>query len=109
MIRRPPRSTLFPYTTLFRSLLPGGDLLAGDRGDAGDGPLALGELVVALELDPLLGELVPDIVLGEGRLVPGDDAEHRHQDGEQRPARRDDDVQIPTTHDRSSLDTVRYR
>src|SRR2546426_7900444 len=32
MIRRPPRSTLFPYTTLFRSLVgelhgdPGGDL-----------------------------------------------------------------------------------
>src|SRR5688572_31346384 len=24
MIRRPPRSTLFPYTTLFRSLLRGG-------------------------------------------------------------------------------------
>src|SRR2546425_2160311 len=24
MIRRPPRSTLFPYTTLFRSVLPGG-------------------------------------------------------------------------------------
>src|SRR3712207_7963700 len=23
MIRRPPRSTLFPYTTLFRSYLPG--------------------------------------------------------------------------------------
>src|SRR2546430_12951995 len=23
MIRRPPRSTLFPYTTLFRSMLPG--------------------------------------------------------------------------------------
>src|SRR2546429_6562609 len=30
MIRRPPRSTLFPYTTLFRSLLQvrrGGDLI----------------------------------------------------------------------------------
>src|SRR2546429_7224276 len=28
MIRRPPRSTLFPYTTLFRSLVEGGaDLL----------------------------------------------------------------------------------
>src|SRR3712207_9370830 len=28
MIRRPPRSTLFPYTTLFRSLdLPGAELL----------------------------------------------------------------------------------
>src|SRR5207249_12272440 len=25
MIRRPPRSTLFPYTTLFRSLYGGGD------------------------------------------------------------------------------------
>src|SRR2546426_10114049 len=25
MIRRPPRSTLFPYTTLFRSLLPAPD------------------------------------------------------------------------------------
>src|SRR5690349_23540707 len=30
MIRRPPRSTLFPYTTLFRSL-------AADVGQAGDG------------------------------------------------------------------------
>src|SRR5256885_8627881 len=26
MIRRPPRSTLFPYTTLFRSRLPPGSL-----------------------------------------------------------------------------------
>src|SRR3712207_9474786 len=26
MIRRPPRSTLFPYTTLFRSLCSGGQL-----------------------------------------------------------------------------------
>src|SRR2546430_6913407 len=25
MIRRPPRSTLFPYTTLFRSVHPGGN------------------------------------------------------------------------------------
>src|SRR2546427_7409162 len=30
MIRRPPRSTLFPYTTLFRSLRPG--LAAEPRG-----------------------------------------------------------------------------
>src|SRR5689334_24362138 len=29
MIRRPPRSTLFPYTTLFRSV--GGDAPAGER------------------------------------------------------------------------------
>src|SRR2546426_11396499 len=35
MIRRPPRSTLFPYTTLFRSLVSYGStrlLLAGDAG-----------------------------------------------------------------------------
>src|SRR2546427_5291092 len=30
MIRRPPRSTLFPYTTLFRSLLNTGDKLPPD-------------------------------------------------------------------------------
>src|SRR3712207_8131436 len=30
MIRRPPRSTLFPYTTLFRSLVPRGVLGFGD-------------------------------------------------------------------------------
>src|SRR3989442_4552761 len=31
MIRRPPRSTLFPYTTLFRSVLPQQQLEAGDQ------------------------------------------------------------------------------
>src|SRR2546422_1654665 len=42
MIRRPPRSTLFPYTTLFRSRRPGtnscGWYTAGARGErrAGD-------------------------------------------------------------------------
>src|SRR5258708_19505543 len=37
MIRRPPRSTLFPYTTLFRSLLVDApiDQRAGDRTGAG--------------------------------------------------------------------------
>src|SRR3712207_8726391 len=35
MIRRPPRSTLFPYTTLFRSLAAAGDLRLGLGG--GDG------------------------------------------------------------------------
>src|SRR3712207_8413311 len=39
MIRRPPRSTLFPYTTLFRSrLLPaGGDAGGGDEDRPRDG------------------------------------------------------------------------
>src|SRR3712207_7991888 len=59
MIRRPPRSTLFPYTTLFRSLL---DLVAellartqlerlfeGHRGDLGLG--------VGVLADPLVVDL----------------------------------------------------
>src|SRR3712207_6978434 len=37
MIRRPPRSTLFPYTTLFRSSHAGGGV-RGDGGDAGRRP-----------------------------------------------------------------------
>src|SRR3712207_6894108 len=44
MIRRPPRSTLFPYTTLFRSLRgeQGRDVAAEllDRGHRGPGKLA---------------------------------------------------------------------
>src|SRR2546425_5659622 len=38
MIRRPPRSTLFPYTTLFRSRrADGGGRRAGCRGGGGGG------------------------------------------------------------------------
>src|SRR2546430_1597869 len=36
MIRRPPRSTLFPYTTLFRSLAGGIGADRGSRGRSGD-------------------------------------------------------------------------
>src|SRR3712207_8631654 len=50
MIRRPPRSTLFPYTTLFRSA---GDDAAGQ--DADDLPEDDGALAVA---QPELGALV---------------------------------------------------
>src|SRR2546427_2125110 len=47
MIRRPPRSTLFPYTTLFRSLREGvarrargGATQLGEDPEHADGPLA---------------------------------------------------------------------
>src|SRR3712207_8582286 len=43
MIRRPPRSTLFPYTTLFRSGVAGDPELGGDEG---------GEVGRALALSP---------------------------------------------------------
>src|SRR2546430_6636997 len=48
MIRRPPRSTLFPYTTLFRSILrlvPAHEL---GRAEAHRGSVALVQLVEAL-------------------------------------------------------------
>src|SRR5256885_3930149 len=45
MIRRPPRSTLFPYTTLFRSRLGGDSARSDDLKKAGERILAtLGEL-----------------------------------------------------------------
>src|SRR3712207_8261599 len=68
MIRRPPRSTLFPYTTLFRSRRlprrPGGRLrdrgvLAGRRRHAADG--AQGRLA------PAIGRLAPSLSPSAGR------------------------------------------
>src|SRR3712207_6983665 len=56
MIRRPPRSTLFPYTTLFRSLdsaVP--FILGGDRllvGEAGIHQRSLAEPLDQLPLSP---------------------------------------------------------
>src|SRR3712207_7993523 len=80
MIRRPPRSTLFPYTTLFRSLVqePGDDVLVdlarvepagGDL--AGDGRGGVGDLGLAAAVDAhgqredvvVPGELLGDLEL----------------------------------------------
>src|SRR3712207_8984399 len=47
MIRRPPRSTLFPYTTLFRSLALEGGVLGGQAEQVRDAEAPqLGEMVV---------------------------------------------------------------
>src|SRR3712207_7491080 len=56
MIRRPPRSTLFPYTTLFRSQPVGLRVGAGDQVPAG-----LGSRVRRVRLQ--------DVVLGPRALV----------------------------------------
>src|SRR3989449_11714441 len=45
MIRRPPRSTLFPYTTLFRSAR------------RGDRPLCILDLAVPRDVEPAVGQL----------------------------------------------------
>src|SRR6267154_6699851 len=42
MIRRPPRSTLFPYTTLFRSVRPGPRDARRGPGDRLNGPACRG-------------------------------------------------------------------
>src|SRR3712207_2012129 len=66
MIRRPPRSTLFPYTTLFRSAEePGERAQLIVRGAAGE------EAVVLLaaerpEADPDARLEVPELVAGDG-------------------------------------------
>src|SRR3712207_8893123 len=58
MIRRPPRSTLFPYTTLFRSFPVRGRACLSDGGGCGD----------AREHDPLSrrAELARQPVRGQG-------------------------------------------
>src|SRR2546430_9299661 len=45
MIRRPPRSTLFPYTTLFRSMTRAGELASGILQHPVDGLLRRRRLV----------------------------------------------------------------
>src|SRR2546427_2557246 len=65
MIRRPPRSTLFPYTTLFRSLLPLPDLVRQGLPREFDRHLAVLERREQQQLDdaPLeLAHALPDVL-----------------------------------------------
>src|SRR2546422_6230756 len=57
MIRRPPRSTLFPYTTLFRSPVFGGDLAASIEVGAAHGLHVGAEDRLAVRLRPLVRRL----------------------------------------------------
>src|SRR5256885_16097157 len=66
MIRRPPRSTLFPYTTLFRSLrvLPaGGDVALG----ALDSTVAVVHVVRLVARDAFLGRALVTVAKVTGR------------------------------------------
>src|SRR2546428_1680568 len=64
MIRRPPRSTLFPYTTLFRSILLLKALVFHNHGHAEQIPL----LVYTLQLDAHIGDLLRAVSAGTGEL-----------------------------------------
>src|SRR2546428_4560947 len=59
MIRRPPRSTLFPYTTLFRSVVR--PLHDADRGSEREQAVEIGEgaVQIGLEADADAGVLGP--------------------------------------------------
>src|SRR3712207_9594958 len=60
MIRRPPRSTLFPYTTLFRSRLHGG----GVHGPPREGAVEIDDVqpleALTLERETLRGRIVAE-------------------------------------------------
>src|SRR3712207_9398857 len=90
MIRRPPRSTLFPYTTLFRSHVAAGCLgLAVDAVGGGHAGVYVVAVIVA-RVDHLnvvvgylwlLGELVAEEVLDETEVSveqPAHDTEGKH-------------------------------
>src|SRR3712207_9016988 len=63
MIRRPPRSTLFPYTTLFRSRLRAGQ---HDVGRGLDVALGVLDAEVELHVRPVVGQGVQDGLVGLG-------------------------------------------
>src|SRR5258707_8649587 len=62
MIRRPPRSTLFPYTTLFRSLIRNGAIVDGSGNPWYYGDVAIkGDTIVAVgHLDGATAPLIID-------------------------------------------------
>src|SRR2546430_17399540 len=80
MIRRPPRSTLFPYTTLFRShrlvaaphllRLGGGHRTLGDAGHAGEVDLD-GRPVPRLAVDPDVAAALLDDPVHRGEAEAG--------------------------------------
>src|SRR2546422_7270821 len=66
MIRRPPRSTLFPYTTLFRSGAPNSEAIPASE------PAFYNNVTISGGPAPVRGyiaELLPDVL--EGRIEPG--------------------------------------
>src|SRR5256885_10572361 len=67
MIRRPPRSTLFPYTTLFRSLLERRELERDRRTDDRILPL-VGDAEPADPFLPMIARAVAEFPAGDGEM-----------------------------------------
>src|SRR2546422_4321868 len=75
MIRRPPRSTLFPYTTLFRSRAPMPGLVVrvevadGQRVDAGAGLVVVEAMKMENELRAPRAGMVQTVHVAVGQAV----------------------------------------
>src|SRR3712207_9148513 len=89
MTRRPPRSTLFPYTTLFRSVR------RDERTSLGD---PLGEVDGAGQLDPAVALVQADEGVGVGRRRRGERLVRM-----ERP--EGDDETVPLVHGRDRKST----
>src|SRR3712207_7285335 len=83
MIRRPPRSTLFPYTTLFRSL-PFIDALVGLSGEPGT--------------EAVLEAVAPTWAIHLGRRVPDDVAQRAQGATSQRMVRDRKSTRLNSSH-----------
>ena len=94
MIRRPPRSTLFPYTTLFRSRVDcSGFSLVNEKDNglllvAPQGTIHVPALAQCDRLAEVGGELV-----GFARFLSGN--KYRHQDGHQEANQHDSILAFP--------------
>src|SRR2546430_15588909 len=69
MIRRPPRSTLFPYTTLFRSLIR--KLGGPDSWVVRFGLDLLDLLDMVHNMEPMVGDQFFEVQRAEERMLPG--------------------------------------
>src|SRR2546422_9777393 len=69
MIRRPPRSTLFPYTTLFRSVVDGrGRFVTGSGGRMSGVQFTQDRLNALKTSDALVGDAYWDMGLGKAAI-----------------------------------------
>src|SRR2546430_5414789 len=77
MIRRPPRSTLFPYTTLFRS--PGAHGAGRGRAGVARGQAAgaAGEVTMHRDIDPILRDWEVKPGVTQARLIEARDGRDR--------------------------------
>src|SRR5256885_16545856 len=99
MIRRPPRSTLFPYTTLFRSAPQREHLVLGCPGERGERrePAQEAQIVRAHHVDARLLQhhlAQPHPVRIARRLPPGQVAARPREPGEERSEKRARSTQL---------------